>query len=696
MATKSCFVIILLYICLLFTCTGCRQERKRKTPCEDRGRGLVERLEKQLREDPVIAASMIDSLQPHIKDSLLYYRCLVLKSTAYMFMSRDDSAWTFLKEAEHFCASGTSKGRIALRASIRNMEGNLLSRQAKIDSARIKFTEAYYLYEKVRKKKKCFDVSLNLADACVREGKLDQGAFWYHRSLSFADSMNMPVQERFPSYYGLAQVYTGLHDFAQCDFYYEKAGSCYDSMRPYEKHTYLNNRGNSYYYRHDYKTALEYFRKSLNLVSAYPEMEFERNLTMVNLGEVYLLLNRTDSASYYLSRCYEFFKKVKNNSALYYIDTQLIALALNRNDLPLARKRLKEAVVPNFIEPNMVRIRNRYLQHYFEQSGDFDKAYHYLQENRRMDDSIRNERVKMRSEEIALRYRHDSTLMKKEVLIQQKENEVLRLSRWMYMGSTILLVLLAGISAIMIYRKRKRDEIEQMMRTAMTSQRLKNIRNRITPHFVFNVLNREIYRRRSVDDSRRLNELVKLIRRNLELTDNLVVSLSDELDFVRTYIDLEEQTLQPGFEFQVNVSPEVDTDATQVPAMLLQIPVENAVKHALSGKEGLRRLWIEINKNDKHIEMQVCDNGGGFYVGRKDNGTGTGMKVLAQTIQLLNTYNSDPIVMTIDNVPVGNSIGCRVRFIIPLDYSYLLKRTERISLWKRFVKRLSLTMRKAQ
>ena len=69
-------------------------------------------------------------------------------------------------------------------------------------------------------------------------------------------------------------------------------------------------------------------------------MEFERNLTMINMGEVFLLMNQTDSSAYYLSRCYDFFRRVNNQTALYYIDTQLIELALKQKNLPLARMRL--------------------------------------------------------------------------------------------------------------------------------------------------------------------------------------------------------------------------------------------------------------------------------------------------------------------------------------------------------------------
>ena len=63
---------------------------------------------------------------------------------------------------------------------------------------------------------------------------------------------------------------------------------------------------------------------------------------------------------------------------------------------------------------------NRYLQHYFEESGNFRQAYYYLKENNRIDDSTRNERIRMRVASIALRYQRDSTLMKKEMFYSTK------------------------------------------------------------------------------------------------------------------------------------------------------------------------------------------------------------------------------------------------------------------------------------
>lgn len=636
--------------------------------------GLVER-------SPCFVCSKVDSILPLVSDSITYYQLLVMKAKAKMFMSEADSAEYFLRLAEGFCREASVSSSIRfwqLGAEVWNMKGNLYARMAVFDSARMAFDEAYRFCERIDDKHKSLNVALNLADAYGGEGKYDRSSFWYRKALALADSLQMPDEERFPIYYGLAQVNMNLRDFARCDYYYGLAGKYFDRMQPYEKHIYLNNRGNSYYYRQDYPSALAYFRRLLDFTNRYPEMKFERNMTMINLGEVFLLMDETDSATYYLTQCYDYFKEMENTSALYYIDTQLIELALKRDDLPLARKRLKEAVKPDVIDPNMLHIRNRYLQHYFEESENFRQAYYYLKENNRIDDSTRNERIRMRVADIALRYQRDSTLMKKEMSLQQKENEVLRLNQWLY-GSLLVVVLaaMAGL-VVFLYRKRKRAEVERNLHAAITSLRLANIRNRISPHFIFNVLNREVRANRDSEADSNLNELIKLIRRNLELADSLSVTLHDELDFVQTYLDLEGKTLQPDFVYTLKMDPEINPYAIRVPAMLLQIPVENAIKHGLRGKEGRKYLDIRIHRHADEIELFIRDNGGGYRLGSGSSGTGTGMKVIIRTLQLLNAYNNRPIVMRIDNVEMeAHETGCEVYFRLPLDYSYELKKQKK-------------------
>lgn len=556
---------------------------------------------------------------------------------------------------------------------ILNGKGVVFSRKTMFDSALVSFKRACELSMKSDNKEKKFYLSLNLADAYLRAGHYDLSSYWYRYSLSLADSLQFPDEKRFPAYGGLGQVNMELRDFVRSDYYYDLAGRYYDSMKPHEKRFYLNNRGNSYYFREDYPSALTYFRRLMDFLQEYPEMAYERNITMVNLGDVFLSMGKIDSAAYYLDRCYNYFQKEQNYSALYYIDTQLIELALKEDNVQLARKRLQNAVIPEYVEPDMVHIRNRYLQLYFEKVGNFKNAYYYQKENQRIDDSIRSERVKMRAAEIALKYKQDSTLMKKEILIREKQNEVLLLNQWLYRIVLIVVVLIAVSLFIVFYKKRKRDRDKWNMQQAMTSLRLENIRNRISPHFIFNVLNREVVLQKTESDN--LQNLIKIIRKNLDFTSHVAVTLDDELDFVNTYILLERRTLRDDFVYVQKIDSDVDLRTVQVPSMLLQIPVENAIKHALRMKEeGQQKLWICIKKESEYIKITVCDNGGGYRPHSQNKGTGTGMKVLTQTIQLLNSYNRRQIIMTINNTPVeGREIGCEVCFTIPLVYSYQLK-----------------------
>lgn len=287
----------------------------------------------------------------------------------------------------------------------------------------------------------------------------------------------------------------------------------------------------------------------------------------------------------------------------------------------------------------------------------------------------------MRAAEIELKYTQDSTLMKKEISIREKENQVLQLHQLMYgiVGGCFLLI--AVVSAVILYRKRQRDREQWRMQNAMTSLRLENVRNRISPHFIFNVLNREMNLHKGDKESQNLIGLTKLIRRNLELTDCLAVSLADELDFVDTYVKLERQSLGSEFEYRLDLAEQLDLQEMKVPSMLLQIPVENAIKHGLRLKEGKRLLLIQVHKlENNQVEIVICDNGGGYRKTSVSYGTGTGMKVITQIIQLLNMYNSRPILMKINNVLIGEEkeMGCEVRFVVPLDYSYQLKKNRKV------------------
>ncbi|NUK99944.1 histidine kinase [Bacteroides sartorii] len=628
-----------------------------------------------LSENPSYVCARTARQMAVTTDSVAYYHYLVLLAKAYMFKSEMDSARLSMNRAEVFCDGAVPSSLINdLYADIYNMRGNVCARQGLADSSVICFQKAFDYRLQGSNRDVLPDISINLADAFVRTGHYDKGAMWYRKSLSYSDSLKIPEEKRFPAYYGLAQVYMELRDFTSCDYYYELAARHYDKMLPFEKHIYLNNRGNSYYFRADYPKALEIFRRSLVLARSYPDMIFEEHLTEMNLGETFLLMNQVDSAAYYLNLCGDFFRSIENQTALYYLDTQLIELALKQNDLPLARKRMSEAVQPDYVEPNMQHIRNRYLQHYFEEAGDFRQAYYYQMENQRIDDSTRNERIKMRTAEIDLKYSQDTTLMKQKIFIQQKETEVLALNQTLYIWISVCICVLFLVVFIIVYNKKRHYLLQMRTRTMITALRMENIRNRISPHFIFNILNREMGSYTD-EQAENMRGLVKLMRRNLELTGQFCVTIAEELDFVNTFINLERKALGDNFILSIFIDEAINPDQEILPSMMIQIPVENALKHALKDKEGMKRLWIDIRRIEIGICIKIRDNGGGYKVNSVNHGTGTGMKVIFQTVQLLNANNKKHLDISIANVQLDEGeIGCEFTVILPQGYDYNLKK----------------------
>ena len=605
------------------------------------------------------------------KDSLVKYNYLAMTLKTYLITSHLDSAQIVIQQIHDFIERQHSSSQMAdLESECFNMKGNIFARVGNMDSAEICFRKAYELRMRGTRIEVVPDILMNLADANNRLGKLDIGAAWYRRALLMCDSLHIASTKKPPIYYGLAQVYVTMRDFEQCDYYYNLAGESYDSMLPYEKYIYLNNRGTSYYYREDYQTAIKYFQKVIDLVEGYADMSFELNLGRLNLGDCYLQLNKVDLAVKYINECQLFFEGMGVSTALYYIDTQKIELALLQKDFQEARRLLSESVVPPGIDPDMVHIRNKYLQQFYEETGNYKRAYHYLQRNNQLDDSIRNERVRMRTADLTLRYQQDSTLIAHRVLLQEQKNKVLVLRQTQFVVFAVAVVSILTAVFLYLYSKKKRALLLARNHRTVSTLRLENIRNRLSPHFIFNVLNREMVER-NVEEKQELSSLVKLMRRNLELVEQLCVTLAEELDFVKTYINLERRSLGPDFHSELKIEKDVQPEQIRILSMMIQIPVENAVKHALREKEGERNLWVSVCRRGNGICIKITDNGGGYRPDSRNRGTGTGMKVIMQTIRILNNKNKEAIDVLVHNVSLqSGEMGCEVTFWLPDNYDY--------------------------
>lgn len=603
-----------------------------------------------------------------------YYRLMGLYGKTFFISSDFDSILYYNRPVKEYDKRAAACPRWNdVLSDVYNIEGNVWMQLNQPDSAVAYYEKSYAYRLKGDKAHLLSDICMNLADAHLHRGELAHTASYYRRALFICDSLHLSEHSKFPVYCGLGQTYMDLRDFDLSNHYYELAGQFFDEMTVSEKWVYLNNRGNHYYYKKDYQEALVYMRQAAELIADYPQMVFESNLSKVNLGDLYLLTNRLDSAENNLNEGYRYFSEIKNNSAMHYIETLMIELSLKKGNIARAREMIARTASTGHVDANMLTIRNQYLQHYYEKAGDYRNAYEYLKRDYQLNDSIRSERIRTRVAELDMRYRQDTIVLRKEMQIQRQAGEVRVLKLSMYIWVLVCLLLAAGTVVIIWYMRKKREFLRERFFQQINRVRMENLRGRISPHFTFNVLGREINQFNGSEEVKNnLMELVKYLRRSLELTEKLSVSLQDELDFVQSYIRLESGRVGEDFTVSVVVEEGLDAKSIMIPSMIVQIPVENAIKHGLAGKDDEKELTIRISREGKGVRIVICDNGRGYLpqVASSTRGTGTGLKVLYQTIQLLNTKNkNEKIRFNIDNRNDGQT-GTQVSVFIPFHFSY--------------------------
>ena len=664
----------LIGLLILWNCS-CVDRHRSHALCEQ---SLIDSLEVRAQDSLFsnlpYSRSLLRNAMRQAQDSMSYYRLMGLYGKTFFISSDFDSILYYNRPVKEYdkCAAACPRWNDVL-SDVYNIEGNVWMQLNQPDSAVAYYEKSYAYRLKGDKAHLLSDICMNLADAHLHRGELAHTASYYRRALFICDSLHLSEHSKFPVYCGLGQTYMDLRDFDLSNHYYELAGQFFDEMTVSEKWVYLNNRGNHYYYKKDYQEALVYMRQAAELIADYPQMVFESNLSKVNLGDLYLLTNRLDSAENNLNEGYRYFSEIKNNSAMHYIETLMIELSLKKGNIARAREMIARTASTGHVDANMLTIRNQYLQHYYEKAGDYRNAYEYLKRDYQLNDSIRSERIRTRVAELDMRYRQDTIVLRKEMQIQRQAGEVRVLKLSMYIWVLVCLLLAAGTVVIIWYMRKKREFLRERFFQQINRVRMENLRGRISPHFTFNVLGREINQFNGSEEVKNnLMELVKYLRRSLELTEKLSVSLQDELDFVQSYIRLESGRVSEDFTVSVVVEEGLDAKSIMIPSMIVQIPVENAIKHGLAGKDDEKELTIRISREGKGVRIVICDNGRGYLpqVASSTRGTGTGLKVLYQTIQLLNTKNkNEKIRFNIDNRNDGQT-GTQVSVFIPFHFSY--------------------------
>src|SRR5690606_17303069 len=95
---------------------------------------------------------------------------------------------------------------------------------------------------------------------------------------------------------------------------------------------------------------------------------------------------------------------------------------------------------------------------------------------------------------------------------------------------------------------------------------------------------------------------------------NTTMALKEEIEFLNVYLELEALRFEKGFVYKINVDDDLEADMLEIPAMIIQPFVENAILHGLMPLDGPRKLTLDIVDGGEYISCSITDNG----VGREE------------------------------------------------------------------------------
>ena len=532
------------------------------------------------------------------------------------------------------------------------------------DSSSMSLRRAIYYTELSGRTNDLPQVYANFANSLRIASVLDSAAIYYHRAITVADSLRMPAERYIALYNGIASVLTDMRDFDNSAYWWQKSLDILSEMNTYDKFNTLTGYGNDLYYREDYEGANRVFRSLKVMLDSIPDSDWERHFTSVNLADTEIRLGRTVPATSVLDSAARYFTEVQPNPVVTcFTRTLQMRAALVDGDIPRALALAEKYPVNTSMRLEQLLARLSVLEEVYRAAGLYKEAYNMNIRYGQLNDSLRSYKLKQHISTINAMYQRDRRILNLEA---ERTHQEVRIFRLFAIMACLIALTVALVLFSIIRRGRIRRREEKMMRKIVTL-RQENLRNRITPHFIYNALNHELNHARA-HTPYHLDALVRLIRRQQYVTSEMVIPFKEELSFVNDYIHVMADSMRDRPEYLCTMPEGLQLDFL-FPSMALQILVENAFRHGLKslppGERGYLVISLSIEEGDR-VAVTVFNSCGSGN--DSSQGSGTGLRVLVEPIRLINERNKEKTIFSINTQSILNGIaGCTATINLPLS-----------------------------
>jgi len=499
-----------------------------------------------------------------------------------------------------------------------------------LDSAIYHYNKSIKIYNKKKDSVGVYTVKGSLGNALKAKGDFKNSLINLNEALSFFEKRGekgafkvLMIKNN------IGGLYVSIKDWKKADAFYEEI---YKDPLVKNNKRFLNSVGNNLLVT---KTNLNKLDKALFYALALEKTETRpRSLAnlFLNIGDLYVAKKEFYIANKYYKKSLKQYKTINSSEGIIKIYNNLGNSFTKSKKYNEAEYYLLKAnkILINDDNINSLQANYEMLATLYENIKDIKKALLYIKKGVAIKDSILS-KEKLKS---IAKY---ETLYKTEKSIREKENaekqtKILHLenqkNKNLLASFTIIFSLLVLVAFFFFnrYKTKKKNELvlteleETQKRLAVEKQyrtsELKALKAQMDPHFIFNALNsiqEYIVMNQKNLASDYLGKFASLMRKFLNYSDKGQISLYEEIETLTIYLELEKVRFEEKLNYQFKIENGLNTANYNIPTMLIQPYVENALKHGLLHLKNNRNLSISFSKNNNNIQCIIKDNG----VGRK-------------------------------------------------------------------------------
>ncbi len=491
-------------------------------------------------------------------------------------------------------------------------------------------------------------------------GAYDKSVEYYYMALEILEKENDKS--------GMAKIYNNLGIIMQ------NRGNANDALGFYKKSLKLKietkasdvqiasayiNLGSAYEQLKKYGKSLSFYNKSLNLYRNNSAKYF--SLALSNIANVYFNKAEFDSANSFNERSIKINDSLKNNLGLvgnYRLKGDILRKEQKvDSSIFYLNKSLKLSETLNVLDGRKDILIS--LVKTYKQKQDFYNAFLYQEKLIAINDTLNNEKTNNKIETLKIVYETD----KKEKEISNLEEKIKRTRALQgFIGFAFFLV---GVIVFLIFRQKL---AKSKYEARIFNQKL--LRLQMNPHFIFNALTSIqsfMFEKDTKKAAMYLSSFSKLTRSILNNSREEFITLQEDIETTENYLKIQQMRFEDSFEYNIIVDDKIEYENVQVPPMLIQPFVENAVVHGFKDIAYKGKLEVKYLRNGDFIKVIIQDNGKGFIQQKNKKHKSHALNITQERLKILNKNKKKLIAFHIIN---NNDKGVKVVF----QYQYLEKK----------------------